>query len=159
MAVSGREGISSHSVRARYVHYCLLCISRWQWHLKRAVYLSLQIMKVSLFPFEGGDQSPFAILYSTSSGLHFSSLSSAPTSVLASMADRGPTSTHITCFDCSPTTIACGTSAFGYQVYIYTIHVCWFYIYRGLEGGGGGGVRVWYSAPNSLLPRGGRFLN
>ena len=81
----------------------------------------VQIMKVALFPFEGDNQSPFAFLYSTSGGLNFCTLTSAPTSVLASAADKGPSSTHITCFDSSPTTIACGTSAFGYQVCTYIL--------------------------------------
>ena len=80
------------------------------------VIIHIQIMKVSLFPFEGDNQNPFAFLYSTSGGLNFCTLTSAPTSVLASAAGKGPSSTHITCFDSTPSTIACGTSAFGYQV-------------------------------------------
>lgn len=81
-------------------------------------------MKVSLFPYEGNTLSCFGVLYSTSTCLNFCPLDSTslPTSVLASATDGGPMCTCITCFDFSPTTIACGTSAFGYQVIVLLVH-------------------------------------
>ena len=86
------------------------------YHANSHDFATLQISKVSLFPYKGDTQSHFAILYSTSTSLHFCPLKSTPTSVLASVTDGKSMSTCITCFDFSPSTIACGTSAFGYQV-------------------------------------------
>ena len=75
-----------------------------------------QISKVSLLPYEGDSESHFAVLYSTSTSLSFCPLKSTPISVLASVTDGESMCTCITCFDFNTSTIACGTSAFGYQV-------------------------------------------
>lgn len=75
-----------------------------------------QISKVSLLPYGGDSESHFAVLYSTSTSLSFCPLKSTPTPVLASVTNGESISTCITCFDFSDSAIACGTSAFGYQV-------------------------------------------
>lgn len=79
----------------------------------------MQLTRVQLLsPSEGHHQEPFlSLLYSTSTSLTFHPLNATPTHLLSSLGEVGG-ATSVSCFevDRDVTTVACGTSAFGYKV-------------------------------------------
>ena len=87
----------------------------------------LQVSKVSLVPSSCDPCCPYVLLYSTPTTItlqHLSTPLPAPTNILTSTVAQG--ATCISCYDFTPELVACGTTAFGYQVQLFDLPSCSF---------------------------------
>lgn len=81
-----------------------------------------QVSRISLVPSSCDTRCPYAVLYSTPTTLtlqHPSTSLPSPTHFLTSAGPQG--ATCISCYDFTPELVACGSTAFGYQVQLFDL--------------------------------------